>query len=375
MRICVRSALIISMMVSILTPPACAEQSHPPAIGWSRDGRQVAACGTRNASVFDATCGRIVRRVTLQAMPTGVALSPDGKLLAVGTLGSQVVLFDIGSGEQVRTMTGDKRFGGGFDLTFTADGRWLVTTGVSIGRPAPDPFVRVWDVASGAQVTSLPGPRGDVSPKGRWLVARNPVEERVVVQQVPGGNKRAYNAARLPYGPFREDDKRMALIDDTARQASYIDLPEGSAMTVLPIEDRTVADFGMSPDLLYLVTNRHDDDSDTDVITVVRLKDRWKTAELRGRSIRATTFSTRAVLAVEEPAEGRVRLISAQTGATTGLCRGGQYAGVHEYLQYGFSPDGRALGIVDTEMGGEGPSLRLFDGQTGKTLWTKSIDG
>lgn len=374
MRALVRLALVLVTLLPSLCTASHAEQSHPAAIGWSRDGKLVAACGNRNATVFDSTNGKMICRVSLQAMPTGVAISPDGKMLAVGTLGSQIALFDVPSGAQLRTMSGDKRFGGGFDLTFAGD-HWLVTTGVSTGRPAPDPFVRVWDVPTGALVSTLPGPRGDVSPKGRWMVARNPVEERVLVQQIPSGLRKAYNAARLPWSPFREDDKRIALVDDTERQLSYIDLPESTPLKVLPIDDRSIADFGMSSDLLYLVTNRHEEDTDIDVITITRLKDRWKTAELRGKHIRAVIFSTRGTLAVEELAEGRVRLVVAQTGATAGICKGGQYNGVHEFLQYGFSPDGHALGIVDTSMGTSGPSLRLFDGSNGKILWTKPIDG
>ncbi|NDD29257.1 MAG: hypothetical protein EB084_13420 [Proteobacteria bacterium] len=367
--------LVVLALFFLFTGAAAqAEQSHMSFIGFSRDGRRVAGCGFRTAAVFDTSTGQLVCRVSPKAMPTGVALSPDGKMLAVGTLSSQVVLYSLPKGTELRTITGEKRFGGGFTVTFSADGRWLITTGFSIGRPEPDSSVRVWDVETGALITSVAGPRGDVSPKGHWLTAHNPVEERVVVQPVPTGTRRVYTTAHLPYGPFRADDGRVAVIDDTDNTLFFTDLPGGTKTVVLPFGQKTDACV-MSPDFAHVAINREIPDSGDSEVTVIRLRDRARTARVVGKTLRATMISARGTLAVEDAAGGQVRLVNAANGSAVAVCKGSSFKEVHEHMEHGFSPDGRDLAIFDLEPSGPSPFLRLFDATTGKVRWTKPIDG
>ena len=91
------------------------------------------------------------------------AVSPVGNIVADGQ--TPIHLWDTWTGQQVRTFAS----GGASSLVFSPDGAILVGGTNGVG-------VRVWDVASGAELISLPVAPADsvlvrVSPDGRWIGA------------------------------------------------------------------------------------------------------------------------------------------------------------------------------------------------------------
>ncbi|MGZ5348517.1 MAG: WD40 repeat domain-containing protein, partial [Solirubrobacterales bacterium] len=95
-----------------------------------------------------------------------VALSPDGRMLAVGGFGRVVRLWDVQTRKLVHEL--DQGGTGAFDLEFSPDGRTLVVSGF-------EPVASLWDVATGAQIGPelTAGDRRtaiDLSPDGRRLL-------------------------------------------------------------------------------------------------------------------------------------------------------------------------------------------------------------
>jgi WD40 repeat protein len=95
-----------------------------------------------------------------------VALSPDGRTLAVGGWPRLVRLVDVRTGKLLHEL--DFAGTGAFDLEFTPDGRTLAISGF-------ESVASLWDVATGTQI----GPRLtagsrrtalDLSPDGRRLL-------------------------------------------------------------------------------------------------------------------------------------------------------------------------------------------------------------
>ena len=95
-----------------------------------------------------------------------VALSPDGRTLAVGGWGTAVRVVDVGTGKLVHEL--DLAGTGAYALEFSPDGRILAVSGF-------ENVASLWDVATGAQI----GPRLtagsrrtllDLSPDGRRLL-------------------------------------------------------------------------------------------------------------------------------------------------------------------------------------------------------------
>jgi WD40 repeat protein len=107
----------------------------------SADGRRI-AFGSRNEliAVYELTGGAEVCRVEKVFRSFGcLAFSPDGRTLAWGDRADQSVhLLEIATGKERRAFTGHR--GGVVSLTFSADGRTLVSGG-------NDTTLLVWDLA------------------------------------------------------------------------------------------------------------------------------------------------------------------------------------------------------------------------------------
>ena len=129
---------------------SCIATSHP---GYLRSGRLAGLFCGGQFTIFGC-----VAPVFFGAF----AVSPVGQMVADAY--SPIRLWDTTSGNLVRTMAS----GGASSLAFSPDGAILVGGIAGAG-------VRLWDVASGAELTSLPiavpgtSVRVAVSPDGRWM--------------------------------------------------------------------------------------------------------------------------------------------------------------------------------------------------------------
>ncbi|HKB38633.1 MAG TPA: WD40 repeat domain-containing protein [Gemmataceae bacterium] len=101
---------------------------------------------------------------------TGMAFSPDGKLLAAGSDGL-VKLWDLATGQELVKLG---RLSTYFrSLVFSADGRTLITGAGSDGRPSE---IKLWDVATGAERLAIIDDEGvlaavAITPDGKTLIS------------------------------------------------------------------------------------------------------------------------------------------------------------------------------------------------------------
>ena len=82
----------------------------------------------------------------------GVALSPDGKVLATASLDGKVLLWDTATGSPQRTIAAA---GPLYSVAFSSDGKLLATGGAK--------NIRLWDVATGNLVHEYEGHQGIVT--------------------------------------------------------------------------------------------------------------------------------------------------------------------------------------------------------------------
>jgi WD40 repeat protein/tRNA A-37 threonylcarbamoyl transferase component Bud32 len=140
-------------------------------VAASADGTLVASAQVSfgGATVWDVASGEPVANVLglITYESQTVALSPDGRLLAVGGFSNDVRILDI----PTRTLLHELYVGGAgaFSLEFTPDGRVLAVSGL-------EPTASLWDVATGTQI-GLELPSGgagrtalDLSADGKQLL-------------------------------------------------------------------------------------------------------------------------------------------------------------------------------------------------------------
>jgi WD40 repeat protein len=147
-------------------------------VAFSPDGRWLASgSGDGSVKVWDLTGAdggngtsnspRAIYQFDIGDDIHGVAFSPDGKLLAVGSYDQTVTLWNTSTGEKVRTMNGNASYV--HAVAFSPDGRWLISG-------THDNAVQVWEVATGKLVWTLAAHKGIVfsvafSPNGRYFAS------------------------------------------------------------------------------------------------------------------------------------------------------------------------------------------------------------
>jgi WD40 repeat protein len=121
--------------------------------------------------VWEAATGKLLREWPSDKKIYRLAFSPDGRTLAAGLRGGEVVLWEVATArERGRFQAHPKiRWSGGMALAFSPDGRTLASA-------SEDGTIRLWEPATGKRLAELPGHRGPVgslafSPNGKALVS------------------------------------------------------------------------------------------------------------------------------------------------------------------------------------------------------------
>jgi hypothetical protein len=146
---------------------------------FSRDRTTFAIDDSQAAVCFDAKTGRVHFRTPRQENTlTGLDFSPDGKLLATGTV-AFLRIWEVPSGKLLHTVQGHRDLI--IRLAFSPDGKTLVTV-------SWDHMIRAWDPASGQQRYEMPR-----QPSPMEAVTFSP-DGRLLATGCTGGSIRLWNA-------------------------------------------------------------------------------------------------------------------------------------------------------------------------------------
>jgi WD40 repeat protein len=299
-------------------------QGHEGAVRvvqFSADGKVLATGGTDRTRWWDvASRGSIDPGDALSQSVLAIALSPNGRLLAVAHDDRTVRLLDAEHGQTLRRIEG-------FDdvvasLAFSPDGEQLVTGSF-------DNSVRIWDVENGTQARRFDGHDNWVyavafSPDGK-LVASGGYDKTVQLWDAATGKSvkelKAHTAAVRSLA-FSPDGAQLAS-GGTDRTVIVWSLPEGRPQTTIDGHEGAIRAVTFSPDGATLATAAED--------KTVRLWDPDSGVERRrfeGHEEMAwcVAYSPRGRTLVSGGLDGVVKVWDPATGAERATLRGHQDA-------------------------------------------------
>jgi WD40 repeat protein len=151
--------------------------NHVIQMACSADGR-LAALLLYNADVaklWDLETGKeSPKKLPADTKATGVALSPDGKTLALSTPAGEVLLWDLEAGSLRKKLAGDKNI---YMMRFSGDGKTLAWADYS--------SMRVWDAATGAPRAVIPRSDIRIALSGDGKVLASAGSQSIAVWDVP----------------------------------------------------------------------------------------------------------------------------------------------------------------------------------------------
>jgi WD40 repeat protein len=158
---------------------------------FSPDGRlALSASEDQTLRLWDVATGETLRTFEGHTDAVyGCAFSPDGRLALSASTDGTLRLWDAASGQTVRTFEGHT--GAVYDCAFSPDGRLALSA-----SGYPDDTLRLWDLASGQTVRTFEGHTSDVnsctfSPDGRLALSAS--DDRTLrLWDVASGQQRIY---------------------------------------------------------------------------------------------------------------------------------------------------------------------------------------
>ncbi|ARI81869.1 WD40 repeat domain-containing protein [Microcystis aeruginosa] len=130
--------------------------SRVNSVSFSRDGKTLAT-GSDDGTIklWDVETGQEIRTLSgHNGKVNSVSFSPDGKTLATGSEDKTIKLWNVETGEEIGTLSGHDGYV--FSVSFSRDGKTLATG-------SDDGTIKLWDVETGQEIRTLSGHNGKVN--------------------------------------------------------------------------------------------------------------------------------------------------------------------------------------------------------------------
>jgi WD40 repeat protein/serine/threonine protein kinase len=342
-------------------------------VAFSPDGKRLFACGDKGIRVWDAATRETVAVWPVAARAgSSMALSPDGKRLAVGVYEGVVELLDTATGQRIHTFKGHS--GRLLAMAFNSDGSRLATGGV-------DGTVRIWNT----------GERHEDWPFGKASAHVQTPELSLDGQTLLGGLQEGVGG--MGYG------KSLQLWDASTAQ------PRGGSLEMQQVVrsyDWTgdgkrlfLADEGKTVSIVDVATSKvvHAYPADLErasegkLVTALSPNEKWYAHSAPGKTIQVRNAQTGVEYRVLKDLDnlphrlafnadgsrlasvdesGAVKFWDVGSGSLTATAKlGGMYV-----TRMRFSPDGKRLAVVGSLVQILSGEVRILDTDSGREIYS-----
>jgi RNA polymerase sigma factor (sigma-70 family) len=306
-----------------------------------------------------------------------VSFSGDGKKLAAGSWHNTVRIWDTATGKEEGAARAPGHEGWVYDLCFLPEGKTLISAG-SDGR------IIVWDAGSGREVRRMEGHQSlvwclAISPDGKTLASGSDDQTVRLWDLATGKEVRQFKSAgAVKSVAFSPDGARLASAsgedlyptwkNPKPAEACVWDVASGERLFRLEGHEGGVKSVAYSPDGKLIATGGNDKtvrlwDADTG-------KERRRLTDHRG-AVEAVAFSPDGRTLAS--ADGRVDPTKSQTDGAIRLWEVATGEKLREFdapaewfVRLAFSPDGRTLAATVRESKRQGNSVFVWEVATGK---------
>ncbi len=177
-------------------------------VAFHPDSRQLASGGFGRIWIGDAVEGKTIRHLDIPALPSALAYSPDGSLLAAAASDGVVRIWDVRMGKETARLQGHS--GRAWCLAWDHCGKMLASGGGELEQPGE---IVLWEVATGRRLLEMAGHHGPVRgltfhPDGRLFSAG--WDGTVKEWRPPGTSRRSTEPTALA-ARWRNDGKELVL--------------------------------------------------------------------------------------------------------------------------------------------------------------------
>jgi WD40 repeat protein len=313
---------------------------YPTLVAVSPDGRTLALGNGDKVSLVELSSGQARWSANIEGVKS-VAWNPQGGVLAVGTSRGRIVLLEAGSGSPRATLAGRGAANDEMAVAFSPDGRWLAG-----GQRSLD----LWEVSSGRLARTLAGEinfssvawspdgsslavgcRADTDRALVWDLARGALQATLVFSD---DDRLRLGTDTRPLVAFHPQGRLLATGHIRSSAVTLWTLPEGRPQGALEGHALTVSDLAFSRDGRRLVSANWDGTAQVWDLAAGRL--RTTLAGHQG-SLYALALSRDGRRLATGGRDGTVRIWDLDTSQCLATLEGGWVYAL------AFSPDGRSL--------------------------------